>query len=323
MKLQTQIPVEKAAGQMDYQSRVVLLGSCFSKNIGDKLDYYKFSALSNPFGTLFHIKAIERLIGRSLGKDYFTEKDVFEHNGRWHSFDAHSDLSADSKAQLITNLNTGLDAARDHIVDASHIILTLGTAWAYRHIKTDRLVANCHKLPQKEFSKELISVNSTVAGLRTVETLVRSFNKNVRLLYTVSPVRHLKDGFVENQRSKANLFTAIHSVLDSPFGDGLTARVKGHYFPSYEIMMDELRDYRFYNTDMVHPNGLAIDYIWEKFKYVWISEEVYPMMEKVARIQRAKRHRPFNAASVQHKQFVEKQRQKIEEIQNEYPHMKF
>ena len=301
---------------MDYQSRVVLLGSCFSKNIGDKLDYFKFRTLCNPFGTQFHPKAIEQLVSRSIEKENYTEEDVFLHDGIWHCFDAHSDLSAASKDQLLQNLNSGLSVAFNHITKATHIIITLGTAWAYRHNATDKVVANCHKVPQKEFSKEIVSIESNVKSLRNIVEGIRSVNKKAQLIFTVSPVRHLKDGFVENQLSKANLITSIHSLLNS-------MEPKGHYFPSYEIMMDELRDYRFYNTDMIHPNTLAIDYIWEKFIYVWMSESVFPVMERVAKVQKGLQHRPFNLCSEQHKQFLDKQQQKIRELQKEYPFMRF
>ena len=301
---------------MDYQSRVVLLGSCFSKNIGDKLDYFKFRTLCNPFGTQFHPKAIEQLVSRSIEKENYTEEDVFLHDGIWHCFDAHSDLSAASKDQLLQNLNSGLNVAFNHITKATHIIITLGTAWAYRHNATDKVVANCHKVPQKEFSKEIVSIESNVKSLRNIVEGIRSVNKKAQLIFTVSPVRHLKDGFVENQLSKANLITSIHSLLNS-------MEPKGHYFPSYEIMMDELRDYRFYNTDMIHPNTLAIDYIWEKFIYVWMSESVFRVMERVAKVQKGLQHRPFNLCSEQHKQFLDKQQQKIRELQKEYPFMRF
>ncbi|MDX1364445.1 MAG: GSCFA domain-containing protein [Arenibacter latericius] len=316
MKLQTYIPLDKAKGPMDYQSRVVLLGSCFSKNIGDKLDYFKFRTLCNPFGTQFHPKAIEQLVSRSIEKENYTEEDVFLHDGIWHCFDAHSDLSAASKDQLLQNLNSGLNVAFNHITKATHIIITLGTAWAYRHNATDKVVANCHKVPQKEFSKEIVSIESNVKSLRNIVEGIRSVNKKAQLIFTVSPVRHLKDGFVENQLSKANLITSIHSLLNS-------MEPKGHYFPSYEIMMDELRDYRFYNTDMIHPNTLAIDYIWEKFIYVWMSESVFRVMERVAKVQKGLQHRPFNLCSEQHKQFLDKQQQKIRELQKEYPFMRF
>ena len=323
MKLQTQIPLKKASSPIDYQSKVVLLGSCFSKNIGDKLSYYKFRTLCNPFGTLFHPQAMEALVRRAVNKEYYTENDVFCYNGQWHCFDVHSSLSANSKEALLQNLNTSLEIALAHITKASHLIITLGTAWVYRHKETDRMVANCHKVPQKEFNKEMISIEENTLILKRMVECVESVNKNIQFIFTVSPVRHLKDGFVENQQSKANLITSIHAILSEISARKGNTGSKAHYFPSYEIMMDELRDYRFYNADMVHPNTLAVDYIWEKFSFMWLSTTALPVMEKVDKVQKGLLHRPFNLSSDQHKKFLVKQQQKIKELQKEYPFMKF
>lgn len=313
MQLQTKISLSKADHQIDYNSRSLLLGSCFAENMGDKLAYFKFQGIQNPFGILFHPLAIENMVSRAVRRQAYSAGEVFFLNERWQCFDAHSDLSATSREELLQNLNVGLETALAQIRETTHMIITLGTAWAYRNIKSDRFVANCHKVPQSEFSKELISVASIVDSLRNIVELVRSVNKNIKFIFTVSPVRHLKDGFVENQRSKAHLLTAVHTLLG----------VGSSYFPAYEIMMDELRDYRFYDTDMVHPNSLAIDYIWEKFKYVWISEAVYPVMEKVAEVQKGLLHRPFAPESDRHQQFLAKQQQRIGELREEYPFIKF
>ncbi|HUH47638.1 MAG TPA: GSCFA domain-containing protein, partial [Arenibacter sp.] len=274
MRLQTKIPLTRVENQIDYDSRLLFLGSCFAKNMSDKLAYFKFQGIQNPFGILFHPLAIKNLVSRAVYRRPYLSDEVFYWNERWQCFDAHSDLSATSPEGLLRNLNAGLDATLEQIGKATHIIITLGTAWAYRYKKSGQFVASCHKVPQKEFSKELISVASIGESLRNVVAMIRSINQNVEVVFTVSPVRHLKDGFVENQRSKAHLLTAVHTLSGE----------REEYFPAYEIMMDELRDYRFYDTDMIHPNPLAIDYIWEKFKYVWISETTYPIMEKVAEV---------------------------------------
>lgn len=313
MQLQTRIPLSRAKDQIDYNSRLLLLGSCFAENMGDKLAYFQFQGVQNPFGILFNPLAIENIVSRAINRQVYSENELFFLNERWHCFDAHSDLSAVSKEELLRNLNTGLDVTLAQIRNASHIYITLGTAWAYRNKVSDRFVANCHKVPQKEFSKELISVSAIVESLGNLMELVRSVNQNTRLVFTVSPVRHLKDGFVENQRSKAHLLTSVHTLLD----------IGGDYFPAYELMMDELRDYRFYDLDMIHPNPLAIDYIWEKFKYVWISETVYPVMEKVVEIQRGLLHRPFAPESDGHRRFLAGQRQKIRDLKQEFPFMQF
>lgn len=317
MKLQTHIPFEKAGNQIDYSSHTFLLGSCFVENIENKLDYFKFRTLQNPFGILFHPLAIENLIQKAVSKQNYTEQDIFYKNERWLCFDAHSDLSDLSKEILLQKLNDALLKTRQQLNKSSHIIITLGTAWVYRNLASNKIVANCHKVPQKEFSKELLSNNEITQSLGRIIESIKSINPKVQLIFTISPVRHLKDGFVENQQSKAYLITALQALL------GVSVGANGLYFPSYELMMDELRDYRFYKADMVHPNQLAIDYIWEKFKYVWISEEIYQIMNEVETIQKGLNHKPFNHNSEQHQQFLESLNEKITHLQQKHPFMEF
>ncbi len=266
MKLQTNIPLQKQShNQIDYHSNVLLLGSCFVENIGDKFNYFKFQSLQNPFGILYHPKAIESLIFNSINEKEYDESDIFYHNERWHCFDAHSDLSSPSKEELLSNLNDAIKQTNQQINKSTHVVITLGTAWTYRFIETDTIVANCHKVPQKKFLKQIQSVKSIIESLEAIIELIKSVNPKVSILFTVSPIRHIKDGFVENTQSKSHLISAIHQVVEP--------RNNVHYFPSYEIMMDELRDYRFYAEDMLHPNKIAINYIWECFQKVWISSE--------------------------------------------------
>ncbi|MGB5436762.1 MAG: GSCFA domain-containing protein [Maribacter sp.] len=318
MNLQTKIPLTPAANQIDYSGQLLLLGSCFAENMGRKFDYYKFPFLQNPFGIFFHPLAIENLIEKAVREASYSEADVFFLNGRWHCFDAHSDLSNASQEHLIKNLNDGLNATRDQLSKSTHIIITLGTAWVYRNIKNGSIVANCHKVPQKQFSKALLSVNGISESLQKTMKHIRSVNENVQVIFTVSPIRHLKDGFIENQRSKAHLITSLDAVLTP------RAQSRGPaYFPSYEIMMDELRDYRFYKSDMVHPNDVAVDYIWEKFKDVWISEECNGVMDQVEAIQKGLQHKPFHADSKEHKEFLKSLNTKITYLQQQYPFMEF
>lgn len=314
MNLQTRIPLTPADNQIDSQSQLLLLGSCFSQNIGKKLNYFKFQSLQNPFGILFHPKAIENLISKSIGQETYSEKDVFFHNERWHCFDAHSDLSDASKESLIQNLNAGLASVNEQICKSTHIIITLGTAWVYRKKETKNIVSNCHKISQSEFKKELLSAEEILDCLKNVVDKIASVNENAQVIFTISPVRHLKDGFVENQRSKAHLVSAVQEIVN---------RSNASYFPSYEIMMDELRDYRFYESDMVHPNQLAIDYIWKKFIEVLISGKAQTIMEKVEEVQKGLQHRPFNPDSQQHQSFLKSLEAKITYLEQEHPHMEF
>ncbi len=317
MKLQTQIPLCKAEHQIDYSSQLLLLGSCFSENIGAKLNYFKFRVLQNPFGILFHPLAIENLIVRAINKEYYSEDELFFLNERWHCFDAHSSLSDVSKYHLLDKLNAQLAATEEQLKKSTHVIITLGTAWVYRKKETKTTVANCHKVPQKEFDKQLLSIDEIRTSLQRIIHTIEKINKSAQLIFTISPVRHLKDGCVQNQQSKAHLITALHSILPS--------RVRGLYFPAYEIMMDELRDYRFYTTDMIHPNELAIEYIWDKFQEVWISDnrDISASMKKVGEIQKGLQHTPFNPKSAEHQKFRRALLEKIKVLQTRYPFIQF
>jgi lysophospholipase L1-like esterase len=316
MKLQTKIQLHKQQhNQIDYNSNILLLGSCFSENIGAKFDYHKFQSKTNPLGILFHPLAIENLVTRSLNKNYYSLEDFYLSNEQWCCLDAHSKLNQTSKEELLEVLNTQIDRTSNQLKRASHVIITLGTSWVYRHIASAAIVANCHKLPQKQFLKELVSVEEIIKSLEAVISLINTINPKVTFIFTVSPVRHIKDGFIENTRSKSHLLTAIHHVVES--------KKQMHYFPSYEIMMDELRDYRFYNTDMLHPNTLAIDYIWEKFKSVWFSEDALKISQTVASIQAKKAHLPFNKSSEAHQLFLTKLQSEITDLGAKYPHISF
>ena len=319
MNLQTNIPLQpQRFNQIDYNSKVVVLGSCFSENIGEKFQYYKFQSLQNPFGIQFHPLAIESLITDAINQKEFTEEDIFFHNEQWHCFDAHSRLSNSDENQLLSQLNTSISITHKFLSDASHVIITLGTAWAYRFIETDTFVANCHKVPQKKFLKELLSVEQITESLDAIVSLVKSVNPNANFVFTVSPVRHIKDGFIENTQSKSHLISAIHQLLSQRAESRCLS-----YFASYEIMMDELRDYRFYNNDMLHPNNLAINYIWEKFMSVWIKEDAQQTMTEVEIIQKGLSHKAFNPNSEAHQKFIESIQKSIEIVKSKYNHITF
>ena len=315
MKLQTKIPLKRATKNLiDYQSNILLLGSCFSENIGDKLSYFKFQSTQNPFGILFHPKAIENLITNTSNKKVYSSDDLIYQNEIWHSFDAHSSLSSASENELLNKLNVAISLTYKKIKEASHIIITLGTSWVYRYIETDTIVANCHKIPQKKFLKELLSVSEISESLARSISLIKSLNSDAAVIFTVSPVRHLKDGFIENTQSKSHLIAAIHTLVNEQ---------DVSYFPSYEIMMDELRDYRFYAEDMIHPNKTAINYIWRKFIDTWFSEETKSIMKEIDEIQKGLLHRPFHEDSKLHQQFLLKLEQKKSSLQERLPFINF
>ena len=319
MQLQTYIPLQpQRDNPIDYKSNLLLLGSCFVENIGSKLNYFKFQNLQNPFGVLFHPKAIETLISNAVQKKEYFDEDVFFHNEQWHCFEAHSKLNNVSKEGLLKGLNGTISSTHQCINTSTHIIITLGTAWVYRHVETDKIVANCHKVPQKQFVKKLMRVDEIVESLENIVSLIKQANPKATIIFTVSPVRHVKDGFVENTQSKAHLITAVHQVINGP-----SIGVSGHYFPSYEIMMDELRGYRFYAEDMIHPNQTAINYIWEKFKEVWVSGITHKTMVEVDAIQKGLLHKPFNPQSEPYQIFAVALQERIKKLQLKHPYLKF
>lgn len=316
MQFRTVIPISESQFPIDYHSKILSLGSCFAVNMAAKLSYYKFQNCCNPFGIIFNPVSIEKLVERAVNKDFFTEKDIFFHNDVWHCFEVHSELSNPNKEAFLKLLNELIEVTNQQIIQSTHVLITYGTAWVYRNKDNNQIVANCHKVPQRQFSKELLSIARIQTAINNTISTIRSINPEVKFIFTVSPVRHIKDGFVENTLSKAHLISAIHSTDNSQF-------TTHNYFPSYEIMMDELRDYRFYAEDMLHPSQVAIDYIWERFKEATISETAFPVMKEVQQIQTALLHRPFNPNSESHQQFVLKNQKRIESLIQKYPFMVF
>lgn len=300
MKLSTPIKIIPFAFPIDYSSYTFFIGSCFAENISKKFDYHKLKNTSNPFGVLFHPLAVEKIIQKAVQGIEFTSNDLLLSNELWCSLDAHSELSATDKGQLLELLNQRLCQTQTALQKATHISITLGTSWVYKHLTTNQIVANCHKIPQREFSKELLSVEQIKESLNRIIKLL----PNKQIFFTISPVRHIKDGFFENNLSKAHLFTALNQILGS----------QAHYFPAYEIIMDELRDYRFFAADMLHPNQLAIDYVWERFSEYYLSTEAHNTSKEIDAIQKALQHKAFNPDTLQHKQFITATQKRIEAL---------
>jgi hypothetical protein len=319
MQFRTQIPISKSQNSIDYNSKIVSLGSCFAENIAEKLDYFKFQNTCNPFGIIFNPVSIEKIIHKVVNQELFTEKDIFFHNERWHCFDVHSDLNHSNKEAFLENINAILQETNNQITQSTHIIITYGTSWVYRNLESNSIVANCHKVPQKEFSKAILTVEIIEKSIKNTIDLIQKVNPKANIIFTVSPVRHLKDGFVENQVSKAHLITAIYQIFQSAICNLQSAI----YFPSYEIMMDELRDYRFYAEDMLHPSKVAIDYIWQRFSETSIFEESHSIMEEVETIQKGLSHRSFNPNSESHLQFLSKLQDKMVKLQKRFPKIQF
>lgn len=325
MNFTTKITINKISNQITYDSKIMSLGSCFVENMGVKFNYFQFQSTTNPFGIIFNPISIEKLVSKAINNQKFTEDDIFFHNDLWHCFEVHSQLSHPDKEKFLSTLNNLIESTHNQITKSTHIIITYGTSWVYRNTSSQRIVANCHKVPQNQFDKEILSVTTIEKSIQNTIDLIRKVNPYCHFIFTVSPVRHIKDGFIENQRSKAHLIIAIHEIINYHTNVGKLAQQLSivNYFPSYEIMMDELRDYRFYAEDMLHPSQTAIDYIWFRFFENYISEENFSAMEEVCNIQKAFAHRPFNPNSDSHQKFLSSLNDKIVKLKEKFTHFKF
>lgn len=315
MDFRTELPLQPLANLINYKSKIVSLGSCFAVNMAQKFKEYQFPTMVNPFGILFHPKAIETLLDYAVSNYVFTEEDVFCHQDVWSCFDAHSDLNQLDASSVVQELNSRLQDFIIRMQEATHAFLTFGTAWGYYQVESKRFVANCHKIPQHQFDKKISTVPELQVCFKRIFELLRCLNPEVSITVTLSPVRHLKDGFVENQRSKAHLLAALHNVVEE---DKVV-----QYFPAYELVLDDLRDYRFYKSDMIHPNEVALDYIWECFVKNGIDIASYSIMKKVREVQQGLNHRSFNPTSDQHALFLDALAVKIDFLLDRYPFMNF
>ncbi len=320
MKFTTSVPIKEQEPKIDHNSKILLLGSCFVENIGEKLKRYQFETLINPFGIFYHPKAIESFLEKVTHNYIYTQEDIFFDNEQWHCFDAHSRLNSSSQEELLTKLNSGLEETRNFLEKSTHVVITFGTSWYYNFINSDKSVANCHKVSQKNFSKKIFSTNEITEVFNNIASLLLTTNSLLKVIFTVSPVRHLRDGYIENQQSKAHLLTSIHEFLSSQNREGKSTY---YYFPAYEIMLDELRDYRFYSEDMLHPNKLAIDYIWSRFIEAWVSKNSSNLFKNIDVIHNGLAHRAFNENSKMHQQFLKDLDAKILTLKNSIPTAKF
>jgi hypothetical protein len=309
----TEIQTQKAEYVLSHKNSIMMMGSCFAENIGEKLTKYKFPTCINPFGILFNPVSIAQSLDRLTDSLLFQENDLYFHNNEWISFSHHGRFSHSDKSICLTAINEKLVESRAFLQKADFLILTLGTSVAYRY--KGNVVANCHKIPQKEFQKQLLDVPDIVSALENSIEKIKTVNKNIRIIFTVSPVRYIKNNLMENALSKARLIVAAHELIRRIENSG--------YFPAYEIMTDDLRDYRFYNEDMIHPSSLAIDYIWDTFSQTFFDPETIHLNALVEEIVTARNHRLKNPFSAESKRFKEEQLKKIQKIQTDYPHIEF
>jgi len=283
--------------------------------LAGKLDQLKFNVTANPFGIIYNPVSVSGVLEKLLSPDRFAEDDLFEHLGLWHSFAHHGRFSHPDKTLALANINSALSASKLFLEKTARLVLTLGTAHVFVLKKTNAVVANCHKMPGQAFEKRRLTVEEVAAPLIRVLQKLKSEKPGLEVIVTVSPVRHLRDGLVENQKSKATLLLGLEEVgRELPFV---------HYFPSYEILLDDLRDYRFYGKDLSHPNDLAVDYIWERFQEMFFTEETKTLCHRVAQIVAAASHKPLHPASAGHQAFLRKQIALAKELGKQHPMLDF
>lgn len=315
MQFRTTIKLKEAKYTIDIQDKILLIGSCFSEHMGTRLNDLKWNICQNPHGIVFNPASIHNSINEIVIEKQYSSDDIFQYNELWYSWQHHGSFSHLNPKQLLSQINTSITIANQFIKTANVCIITLGSAWVYRHIKQNKIVANCHKVPQQEFTKSLLSVKEINDLLVDSISQLRKLNPSIKVLLTLSPVRYLKDGFTENALSKAHLLTAIHEIVKM---EALT-----EYFPSYEIFIDDLRDYRFNTIDLVHPNEQAVDYIWEKFVEFIITYDTKPIIKEISNWRKQLDHRPFHIETEEYKVFKKLLLKKTEELQERFPFLDF
>ncbi|MEB2779680.1 GSCFA domain-containing protein [Algoriphagus sp. C2-6-M1] len=313
MQWSTPFTIPESPFPISHQSKILSLGSCFAQTIGQKLFDTKFDCLVNPFGTIFHPMILGDLLDHAIFQDKLEENGLIEWDGMHFYLGAHSDLHGNSIEQLKKNYALQLAEIKKYLETGTHLILTFGTSWIYETQDFGR-VANCHKLPQKLFLKRLVPLEEMVSHLGHVFGNISRAYPQLKIILTVSPVRHTKDGIPENQLSKS-LLRVLCATLENRFSEV-------SYFPAYEIMMDELRDYRFYKADLIHPSEVAENYIWEKWIATHFTSETKAKVDQIQKIRLELSHHPLNPKSEAHRKFLQNLLQKLERLNTEFDFLK-
>ncbi|MBN2744281.1 GSCFA family protein [Breznakibacter xylanolyticus] len=311
MQLRTEITPPEAPRRIDYADHILCMGSCFAENIGKRFIDNRMNALVNPFGILFNPMSIAMAIRRMIATTEYTSNDLIQHQGIWHSFAHHGCFSSSDMDQTLNAINRSLVKASHEIRHCNYLFLTFGTSWVYEWVETQQIVANCHKLPDKNFNRYRLCVDRIVELYKKLLIELLEINPGVQIVLTVSPVRHWKDGANGNQLSKAVLLLAV---------DQLCKLFEcASYFPAYEIVLDDLRDYRFFDDDMLHPSSVAIDYVWEKFAGSWFNRETVACCKAMEPIVCARHHRPLHPDTDAYLQFVRNMMTRIEQVKQKFP----
>ena len=304
-------PTIKSDVNLSHQEAILLLGSCFTENIGEKLIQAKFNCKVNPFGIIYNPISIANSLNKIVTNFKYSEQDLSIHNDKYFSFAHHGSFSSFNQTECLDKINNEITCVNQHVQKTKTIAITIGTAWVYETVEAKKLVANCHKLPSKNFTKRLLTVDEILnAWTPIIEQL-----KHINFIFTVSPVRHISDGLRENNISKSVLHLAIHQLVNN--------HLNCHYFGAYEMVIDELRDYRFYKEDMIHPTNQAIDYVWEKFAVTYFNKETTLLNQRIEKLQQATNHRPFNFESESHQKFIKEQMSQMQLLEKEFPFLNF
>lgn len=311
----TIIEPKESTNKINYHTPVLFLGSCFTENIGNKMKDLKFPVLINPFGVLYNPASVRSALEILLDQKKFSESDLNYFNEQWFSFYHDTEYSNELKQESLDKINSSIENGSHLLRKSNYLIITFGTAWVYRYLKTNEIVSNCHKIPAKEFERFRLESEGIFIEWSNLINRLNQLNKNLKIIFTVSPVRHWKDGAIENQLSKSTLILAVHQ-LENKFENVA-------YFPAYEIMMDDLRDYRFYADDMLHPSKVAIDYIWRHFSETYFEKDTNNIIKEVQKILLAEKHRPLNSNSNRHREFLNKLKSQKKLVSQKYPFIKF
>lgn len=306
MQFKTSLTTSPYPYNISHKNTILSIGSCFAQLIGQKLLQAKFQINSNPFGTIYNPLSILRLLNFSIDKEYPESSSYLENQGLFYNYYMHGDLSDFSRSKLEEKVINTIDKVHEQLRQADWMMITLGTAYVYRREDTNTIVANCHKVPAKHFNRKMLTINEISDSFNEFFTKLKAFNPNIRIILTVSPVRHVRDGLPQNSVSKATLRLASQQLIESNnFID---------YFPSFEFMIDDLRDYRFYADDLVHPSNMAEDYIWQNFQFRYMSEATRQLVREWGKIKQAIDHRPYYPQSPQHQDFLRKTIEKLQQF---------
>jgi hypothetical protein len=315
MDLMLNLNIPKSPKEINHQHKILSVGSCFTEHIGNALVEYKFDVLQNPNGILFDPMAVCSSLVSYIQQKQYTAEDLFSLNELWHSWNHHSRFSHTDPAQALKQINASQQVAYQFLREADWLIITLGSAFSYKLVEQNlQPVANCHRAPAQWFQKHLSTLDEIIARLDNTIHQLFHFNRKLNIIFTISPVRHIRDGVVDNNRSKARLIEAVHHLVNK-FD-------KLFYFPSYELVIDILRDYRFYAEDMVHPNYLATDFVLEHFTRTYMSDTTLTIIEDLKKLAIARKHRSAHPGTEAHKKFLESYLVKAQTLQEKYPYLK-